>query len=433
MIDSEFAKYVPDQLSNKHVTASQIVRLLIRKQSETSVADAGVAGPSVEEAAHTALLLSDDLRMTVCRDMIGNTICADLLDYLHRDWYHVGKPRSFDERILQYLEIRPKPNGSGLSRKPRNTDRFVVSLGKRPKIRTDAVSAILELLEWRYQLAESVLFHRTKLAAAAMLDRALFELWGEVAPPDLESILLPLSDEEMIQKCIELAGQQKEPRHRIAEKILRALDRRELYGHLSTRFYDEVPGDLRPRVQKKFGKSDGFPNLAPSERAKVLRVLEADFQLPEGSVVMYCPTAGMNAKIAEVQIAVGDEVAKFSDYERGHGEQLAGGHLEAQQRRFHRLWRVHFFIDRTAKDERSTILPILHQTIEKLVLGNLSDDSDYVQVARSLAVLLTQTEGSPWKGKSVSDEAVMAAYRNPTAATGVYPFAQLSIRSLIKA
>src|SRR4051794_17639798 len=44
----------------------------------------------------------------VCRDLIGNTICADLLDYLHRDWLHLGKPKHFDDRLLEYLEIRSR-------------------------------------------------------------------------------------------------------------------------------------------------------------------------------------------------------------------------------------------------------------------------------------------------------------------------------------
>jgi hypothetical protein len=53
----------------------------------------------------------------------------------------------------------------------------------------------------------------------------------------------------------------------------------------------------------------------------------------------------MNAKIAKVKIAVGDDIGEFAEYERRHNDQLAGGHLDAQLRRFRRLWRVHFFID----------------------------------------------------------------------------------------
>ena len=169
LIDELYELYLPPKL--KDVAPSEILRLLIRGRATDLSSDPH----SVLEGR---LQDCNQLRLSVCRDVIGNTICADLLDYLHRDWYHIGKPRPFDERILQYMELRSNPGGGGAGA---NRCTFVISLGRRPKIRTDAVSAILELLEWRYQLAESVLFHRTKLAAAAMLDRALYELFGEDA------------------------------------------------------------------------------------------------------------------------------------------------------------------------------------------------------------------------------------------------------------
>jgi len=40
--------------------------------------------------------IAEHLPLQVCRDIVGNTICADFLDYLHRDWYHLGKPLYFD-------------------------------------------------------------------------------------------------------------------------------------------------------------------------------------------------------------------------------------------------------------------------------------------------------------------------------------------------
>jgi HD superfamily phosphohydrolase len=137
--------------------------------------------------------------------MIGNTICADLLDYIYRDWYHVGKPRIPDDRIFQYMEIR-RWDADGQPRLLTPTqhvnDRFVIALGQKTKIRTDGVSAILGLLEWRYDLAEMVLFHRTKLAASAMLDRALFELWEHKEEKEIVENVLLLSDEQLVDEAI---------------------------------------------------------------------------------------------------------------------------------------------------------------------------------------------------------------------------------------
>src|SRR5262249_17928489 len=97
LIDDRFSPYVPDTLRQLGIPASTLVRLLIRKMP--------AADDPLKEAQH-ALERSTDIRLDVGRNMIGNTICADLLDYLHRDSYHVGKPREFDERILQYMELR---------------------------------------------------------------------------------------------------------------------------------------------------------------------------------------------------------------------------------------------------------------------------------------------------------------------------------------
>src|SRR4249919_2797354 len=132
-------------------------------------------------------------RLEVCRDMIGNTICADLLDYLHRDLHHLGKHKQFDTRLIDYMEIRRS-----------NTDsdsKLVVNLRDGDKLRHDAVSGVLDLLESRYQLFEAALYHRTKLAAASMLERAVSEIadasrkgWLSTLPEKL----LDASDSEML-------------------------------------------------------------------------------------------------------------------------------------------------------------------------------------------------------------------------------------------
>jgi uncharacterized protein len=100
LIDSMFDLYVPIDLSQCGIKASTLIRLLIRKPPSK--------GPDAL-APECAKMEKSSFRLNVCRDMIGNTICADLLDYLYRDWYHIGKPRPFDERLLQYMEIRRRP------------------------------------------------------------------------------------------------------------------------------------------------------------------------------------------------------------------------------------------------------------------------------------------------------------------------------------
>jgi HD superfamily phosphohydrolase len=427
LIDKTYDQFVPTELKSAGITPSEIVRLLVRKPPQ---------GQDDHSRSADVLRQSSSIRLQICRDMIGNTICADLLDYIHRDWYHVGKGRPFDERLLQYMEVRNGLNThTGWSPKP--TDRFVISLGSRPKIRTDAVSNILDLLDWRYSLAEAVLFHRTKLAATAMLDRALYELWGGVDNEDeIVQFLLPLSDEEMLSRCRERAESvlkgskvDKTIRERMATAahLLGALERRELFSHLSTRFAGDLPGDRIVAIKATYARDPQHPKRPAKNRNSVLRTLEQDFGLPHGSLGMYCPS-GMNRKIAEVQIAVGGEIERFCDYEQKHDRPLAGGHLDAQLRRFDRLWRVHFFIDRRVRETMGDRLLLLQQAIDKLALGNLVDDESGERVAMSLAKWLTQTDGSPWKGYNTSSTP-LSAKSDASTAPEEYPTGAPSVRA----
>lgn len=410
VVDTLYEKYLPSSLRGI-LTASRLVRLLIRKTPEGAAAD-----------QETAAVQLTTFRLKVCCDMIGNTICADILDYIYRDWYHIGKPRPFEDRLLQYMEIRKGESAQ--------EDRFVISLGKRPKIRTDAISAILDLLEWRYQLAESVLFHRTKLSAAAMLDRALFELWGSGGDAGLASRLLPLSDEEMLSNCIEEAKGLKNERGEVASGLLQALSRRDLYSPLITKFYGDLPADIVAAVGRVYGGDQtSKPGSMAANRNRVLRVLESDFKLPDGALAMYC--GGTNPKIAKVKIAFGEDIDEFSEYEKKHNNHLSGGHLDAQLSRFRRLWRVHFFIKPEVRETLGERLYVLQQAIEKLALGNIADNETCNHAARSFATLLTLMEGSPWAGMRVADRSVVAAYQDASTATGSYPFGAASIKSYI--
>lgn len=417
VIDTEFAKYIPVSLQKKSVRASEIARVMIRKAPENKADDN-------YQSVQKKLDESAEIRANVCCKMIGDTICADLLDYLHRDWYHVGKPRPFDERILQYMEIRTDVGSFAESGPtPKASDTFVISLGRRPKIRTDAVSAILELLEWRYQLAESVLFHRTKLAAAGMLDRALFELWGDQPTTEIEDIILPLGDDQLISESKKLAEASKKERAKVAASLLDQLERRQLYTGLLTYTHDDLPPDVRTAIQNQYA--------SPAARNRVLNLLENDFELTPGSLAMYCPKPGMNVKIAEVCIAVGDEVKTFTDYENAHENQLSGGHLEAQIHRFRRLWRVHFFIDREVKEDlKPEILHALRQAIEKLALGNIHEEESESAV-KALAYALTSIPSSPWCDREIRENSVVGAYQDETLGLGKYPFGAPSLRSFL--
>lgn len=95
-------------------------------------------------------------------DIIHNTICADLLDYLERDVHNTGVFGEYDPRMISYFTIQ-NVNGQ---------DRLVIKLYKKDvnePIRWDVVSSILKCLRLRCDLATSIYLHHCRREASAMI------------------------------------------------------------------------------------------------------------------------------------------------------------------------------------------------------------------------------------------------------------------------
>ncbi|HHT9109012.1 MAG TPA: hypothetical protein ACFYD9_10240 [Candidatus Wunengus sp. YC64] len=186
-------------------------------------------------------------------------------------------------------------------------------------------------------------------------------------------------------------------------------------------------------MRDKYAKSEKEPNKAPDERVNTVRCLEDDFNIERGSIVMYCPTEGMNAKIAEVKIKFNETVAPFNELEKNDDTQLSGGHLAAQLKRYERLWRVHFFIDRKVKKdlEEKKLLELLLLAIDKLVLNNLGDGEVSLAVVETLIGQMTANPKSLWHGYAV-DEEMLKSSAAKIKGKSYYPFDSPSIKSCLK-
>ena len=419
-----------ESASDHVLTASQLVLLLVSKDHARDRATNGTA-----------------FRVEVCRDLIGNTICADLLDYLHRDWLHLGKPRHLDLRLLEYLAIWSRQVASG-----RVEHKLAINLKGGTRPRPDAVSAVIDLLESRYQLAEIALFHRVKVAAASMLERIIAELLDTFASAEerrvdldrLQNELLECSDVQMLDLLEQRLAERRRQADGDAEHIKRLDGAIDLTRRLHVRllhkefaaFYDD---DLRGRGQNVRRRFNGDPRVedaeerhidtqrAAAERLLALRVLEADFGLEPGSVVMYCPGLKMNTKIAEVNVLLEGDIEELAAVElRDH--RVTGGHLKAQQERFQRLWRVTFALERDvhARLERADLLSLLHRTVEIAVLGVDQSPRTPDRALQSVADELVVLPGSPWKGKRT-----VTAGSNRAVANESYPGNLRSLRARI--
>lgn len=348
---------------------------------------------SATASSHVRERSTERFRLGVCRDIVGNTICADLLDYLQRDWHHLGKEHVLDSRLLDYFEIRKSADD------PEDV-RLVVNLREASEVRADAVTAIFDLLESRYQLGEVALFHRTKLTASAMLERLVAEIADAADDPrwfasQLDH-LLESTDEEMLQLLVELGRAVADERGgERAKRVLgvlhlgRSLRYRKLHKQVMAFKSFELPSSLT-FVRESLGGSDGSAN-----RLAACRSLERDFALPSGSVVMYCPAKVPHAKIARVQVLIHGQVDELAKLEEDRNDPaMTCGLLGAQRKRFEGLWRVQVSVSPEALSQlrKQHLLSDFERTIESLVLRAHRGSSNVDDIATELAEKLLANE-----------------------------------------
>lgn len=353
--------------------------------------------------------LSQKFNLELCHDMVGNTICADFLDYLYRDWHHIGKPLYVDTRIYQYMEARREKSeqaesfGDGT---PKNLQ-FVINIGSGEKIRHDALTSILELLEGRYKLAETVLFHRTKLAVTGLLDRCLLEIAdlyktagvsAERLSDELENLLLDSSDDMLPELLLTLANGDSiaevqdalraaivesraaaaeslrnpgdllstvrsgsgasvetpiEERQKSIRTLIDGLRDRSVYRMLFKLKASDFPAS---HGEEKPGPVRVFEMYRPNENRRAFLVgLENLCGLSENSLVMYCPPTEMNAKVAKVKLLIERQVISFDTYDSERQEtSLTRGALWSHIARFSELWSTQIFLRKDVWDELST-------------------------------------------------------------------------------
>jgi HD superfamily phosphohydrolase len=121
------------------------------------------------------------------RQLLSDTIDADLMDYLRRDAYFTGLELRYDDRVRHYFRV------------DRPSQRLFVDCEKDGMLREDITSELLRMLEIRFHFSERVYYHHAKIAAGALLAR-MVELAlraGAITASDLqratdESILIEL-------------------------------------------------------------------------------------------------------------------------------------------------------------------------------------------------------------------------------------------------
>ena len=217
--------------------------------------------------------------------IMSDTICSDILDYLQRDAYFTGLKLGVDQRVANYFRV------------DRRTGNLYIDLAKRDLLREDILSEIVRLLEARYYFSERVYYHHAKVAAGALVARAVdlavrHDLVSEKDFYDLtDSTLL-----EMLER--KAAGAEAELGDRIRSLLARFRDRRLLKR--ACVFPRYANAEIQDELVARF-----FAAGAHEERVRVEERIADHVRFATGrrvEVILYCPAARMQLKEAGTHV-----------------------------------------------------------------------------------------------------------------------------------
>jgi HD superfamily phosphohydrolase len=261
----------------------------------------GSSGPSYAGYAH----------QVVC-----GPISADLTDYLKRDAWFCGLSQSYDERVFRYLEIGA---GGGL----------VFRVGRETGLREDALSEIINLLRMRYFLSERVYYHHTKVAAGAMISKAV-----EICAADGRISLELLEDMDDWSLLHHLESCDLPVAARLAQMVRTRLLYKRCY--MLYRQARAIGSDAPEEVVSRLSDTYHYDSEA---RSRAEQALCRECGLSEGDLIIYCPSPYMQLKEANVPIVGGEPGATILSEMAGRGVELQVL-LEAHKR----LWRFYVFV-----------------------------------------------------------------------------------------
>lgn len=351
-------------------------------------------------------------------DAIGNTICADLLDYARRDMRMANMVGDYDDRLFRWFVLAQVP-----SENPKETARVRLAIKVfSNKLKPDILREILRVLEIRYDLSERILFHPAKCCAGAMLGRVVEALgladsleemlsmgdeaflnWVEVQIDGALKLLKALRDGADESQLIErrsslnravLEGLAKrlgvtgvhdfEPWRRAEpvrlERAISELDAAlSLSDRLRSRHYYQLVYEVTAENDDSSGRTISSKYKQRSSREELVRVIEERCSLPPGTVLIHCPRRETNLKAAEVFVLYAPDAPPEPLCNAAHVPQLKRIAERAKQLsdEYKTIWRLRVFLHKGFRHLAASVARFL---ADELAAAN----SPYLETAQRM-------------------------------------------------
>jgi uncharacterized protein len=275
-------------------------------------------------------------------DLVSNTVCADLLDYIRRDDFFCNLGVGMRYQFLNYLYLDRERHVHN-AQTPRMRAFVRVSKGEGVP-RRDILSDLCRLMEARYLIAERVYFHHAKIIVGTMLGRAIQEhvfdaLDGNSAAA--EEWMCRISDQEL------LTDLERSPAA-LAATLAKMVSRRELYTTVAS--YDGAHKEAAQSQNRNVSVSEHFQQLVgkASERRSVENELAEIILAEPGDVLVYAPPGTMNLKIARMRVLWNGEHRTFKEID----DPIVQTRLNAVEEAHRKLWSIRLIARRTLSQDQ---------------------------------------------------------------------------------
>lgn len=218
------------------------------------------------------------------RALVSGTIDADMLDYLARDAMFTGLHLGYDPRIFNMFRV------------DRKSQRLYVDLERNGYLKEALLSEILRCLEARYYFSERVYYHHAKIAAGALVAKAVEIVLLENA---ISFEQLQQSTDAGMLDLLENAKVDDPLKQQQLSLYLSALKCRRIPKRAAVYPVYANPDLQEPMIERFFGAGSAGERRQVEQELTAALAKEVGEEVP---VLLYCPAAKMQLKQARMLV-----------------------------------------------------------------------------------------------------------------------------------